>query len=77
MQNLGGRYTSEDRALYIRIVESSMPMAITLLSWGLNAKLVAAGDGGIMLTIVYAQPPKSENSQSDPNIIVNNDTEEP
>lgn len=54
-----------------------MPMAITLLSWGLNARLVAVGDGGIMVKIVYAQPPKLENSQLDPNVIVNNDTEEP
>lgn len=77
MQNLGGRDTSEDWALYIRIVELSMPMAITLLSWGLNARLVAVGDGGIMVKIVYAQPPKLENSQLDPNVIVNNDTEEP
>lgn len=30
-----------------------------------------------MLKIVYAQPPKLENSQLDPNVIVNNDTEEP
>lgn len=32
--------------------ESSMPMAIILLSWGWNARNVAAGGGGMKVVIV-------------------------
>lgn len=43
--------TSSTRTLYIWIVESSIPMAIILLSWGWNARKVAAGGGGMKVVI--------------------------
>lgn len=44
--------TSSTRTLYIWIEESSIPIAIMLLSWGWNAKNVAAGGGGMKVVIV-------------------------
>lgn len=36
------------------IVESSIPIAIMLLSWGWNARKVEVGGGGINVVITYA-----------------------
>lgn len=47
--------TSSTLALYICIVESSMPIAIILLSWGWKARNVAAGGGGIHVAIVCTE----------------------
>lgn len=44
--------TSSTRTLYIWMDESSMPIAIILLSWGWKAKNVAAGGGGMNVVIV-------------------------
>lgn len=44
--------TSSTRTLYIWMEESSIPIAIILLSWGWNAKNVAAGGGGMKVVIV-------------------------
>lgn len=35
--------------------ESSMPMAMILLSWGWNARNVAAGGGGMNVVIVCSE----------------------
>lgn len=45
--------TSSTLTLNIWIVESSMPIAIMLLSWGWKAKDVAAGGGAINVVIVW------------------------
>lgn len=49
------RNTSSTRTLYIWIEESSIPMAMILLSWGWNARNVAAGGGGMNVVIVCNQ----------------------
>lgn len=51
-------HTSSTRTLYIWIVESSMPMAMMLLSCGWNARNVAAGGGGMKVVIVCTWPEK-------------------
>lgn len=48
--------TSSTRTLYMRIVESSMPTAIILLSWGWKARYVAAGGGGMKVVITCNFP---------------------
>lgn len=57
-------HTSSTRTLYIWMVESSMPIAIMLLSWGWNARKVAAGGGGMKVVIVCIQK-KIQNSAPD------------
>ena len=49
-------YTSSERTLYMCIVESSMPIAIILLSAGWKARYVAAGGGDPKAVIVWNYP---------------------
>lgn len=51
----GEKHASVKRTWYINIVESSIPIATMLLSWGWKAILVAAGDGDIKEIILCSR----------------------